>query len=100
MTARDEERRADSSEQKLKGTDGDRLVGETERRMSVDAKTEGEKGRDLLNARLRLESAQTVAAAVKHAFAPPPHTPHFKINPDSGALSPSTLSPTVGRKKN
>lgn len=80
---------------KLRGPDGHRLVGETEPRVSGYAKT-GEKGRDLLNGRLRLEAAQTVAAAVKHAFAPP----QLQNQSDSAALSPSTLSPTVGRKKN
>lgn len=37
-----------------------------------EAYAKGKKGRDLLKGRLRLEPAQTVAAAaVKHAFFPP-----------------------------
>lgn len=56
---------------KLKAADRDRLTGGRERRMHMQKKKkkkEREKGRDLLKSRLRLESAQTVAAAVKHAF--------------------------------
>lgn len=84
------------SGRRLKGNDLDTPVGVIKLWMQPECICKKKrKGHDLLKGRLRLESAQTVAAAaVKHAF-----FSHSKINPDSLVLSPSTLSPKVGGKE-
>ena len=98
-TGRDDECGAGSSEQRLKGNNlntpvaGIKLCTQAEC-ICKKHKRKKRKGCDLFKYRLRLESAQTVAAALKHAF-----FYHSKINADSGVLSPSALSPTVGRKE-